>query len=86
MRGIKRIKTTTEVNVSENDFSQYKKLFEGNFKDIDDRLKKIEEGQEKLHDDVLMLKFKSGIWGFVAGAIPTIATIIIILITYLINK
>ena len=72
--------------MSEDDFSRYKKLFEENFDSMKERLDKIEEGQEKLHDDVLMLKFKSGIWGFVAGAIPTIATIIIILITYLINK
>jgi hypothetical protein len=32
---------------------------------------KIREGQQKLATDVAMLKVKSGIWGLIAGIIPS---------------
>lgn len=64
----------------EDDFDAYKLM-------LLDRLGKLEKGQDELSDkfdrgareitaEIATLKVKSGVWGFMAGAVPTTLAIV----------
>lgn len=58
----------------------YRKLVLHELGDIADVLERIENRLNELEQGVTALKIKAGVWGLIAGAIPSVTVIIILLL------
>ena len=73
------ILTNTDSN---GDWKEYRRMVMSKLEEMRIEIKALKKNIEKLHDDVIMLKVKSGVWGTMGGAIPAL----IIVILYLVFK
>jgi len=68
-----------------NGFNEWKKLIEDKFKKIDDIDGKVDKIFITLAELKTELKLKSGVWGFIGGAIPVLITLAIALVIHFVK-
>lgn len=61
---------------SEGDWGEYRRLILQELQRLHQDLNEVKEQIGILHSAVAVLQFKSGLWGFAAGAIPGVAALI----------
>jgi hypothetical protein len=62
-------------------WSAYEKLVLGELNDLKAELAQVEQQLVLMRIDIATLKVKSGLWGAVAGAIPALVAIVVVLVT-----
>jgi hypothetical protein len=62
---------------ADDDWSRYQKLVLAQLDTLHDDLSQARNEIASMHREIDMLKVKSGLWGFAAGAIPTALALII---------
>ena len=64
-----------------NGWDEYKRLVMNELEDLGSKFDKMQEDITTMREEVASLKVKSGIWGAIAGLIPTV-----ILLVYFLAK
>jgi len=70
----------TGDNNGNGGFLEYRRLILSSLKNLDEKVGAMDEKIDTIVTEVALLKLKSGLWGAVAGAIPAVVVLIIIVI------
>lgn len=63
--------------MDDRDWGRYSELVLQKLKDHEEVLKDINSALTEIHVEIAKLQIKSGVWGFLAGAIPVIVMLLL---------
>ena len=63
--------------MSQNEWSEHRLLLLASISEIKSQNKEIMEKVSKIEQEIAVLKFKSGLWGTLAGAVAAVTAILI---------
>jgi len=68
------------VHSLDGEFMEYKRLLVFELKRHSDAIKELDKRQRENRDDIIEIKVKAGIWGFIGASIPTVIAIALLLL------
>lgn len=69
-----------DITSLNGEFMEYKRLIVFELQRLSDAIKELDKKQRDNRDDIIEIKVKAGIWGFIGASIPTIIAIALLVI------